>query len=226
MNELTNIAQLLQELPLFYVGVGVLFVLLFVTKNNFTQPANIPQKDHTSILALFTFFFAIIPAVYFGWGFYQAYFPDLKYDEVAGSVDFHVYQPQYLPPKIQQASAFHQRENADFDTSPTIRTHYGKNISQLIADEKSQIIVIDQSKTPTPFSLLAFIESRTEESESQVTIDPIQIPSFPNTPAYLVTNSIVSTVWMHTNDGVLISVTSQTLRTPTEELIKIAESLH
>lgn len=226
MNELTNLTSTLQQLPLFYIGIGLLFILLLFTKNNFSQPPALPHKSHSSILAIFTFLFAILPAGYFGWSFYQLYFPDFKYEEVSATVDFHIFQPKYLPPQIQQQTTFHQTEVPEFNTSPTIRVYYGKNISQLIADKQSQVIVIDQSKTPTPFSFILLLENRTKEMESQVKIAPIQITSFPNAPAYLVSNQIVTSIWIHTNDGVLISITSQTARTPTDELIKIAESLY
>ena len=226
MLEIASIAQLLQKLPLFYGGMIALLVLLILTRKNFTQPENIPQKNKSGLLALFIFVFGVVPATYLGWGFYQAYNPDYKYAEIASSVDFHLYQPRYIPPKLEQETAFHQLDSPLFDSSPTIRVHYGKSITQMTKDNQGQIIVVDQSKTPVPFSLFTYVETRAEKVEEQSRIEPVKIASFPNVPAYLLTNSIISTLWLHTNDGVLISIVSPTAKTPVEELIKIAESLH
>ena len=226
MNEIINLISTLQQLPLFYIGIGVLFILLLLTKNNFSQPPTLPHKSHASLLAIFTFLFAIIPAGYFGWSYYQLYFPDFNYEEVSATVDFHIYQPQYLPPKIQQKTAFHQTDKAVFTTSPTIRATDNRNLSQLVRDDGIQVIVIDQSKTVDPFSMIYFNELLTEKINPSASVSQHNLTSFPNSPAFSISNSSVSMLWLRTRDNVLIMLTSPSSNTALEELIKIAESLH
>ena len=227
MMEIINIFQLLQRLPLFYLGFGLLFLFLLITKNNFTQPPNIPHKSHTSFFAVFSFLFAIIPAVYFGWGFYQAYFPDYQYEKTSLKVDFHIYEPTYLPNKVKQGTIFRISEKPLFSESPTVSVAYGTSMKDALTEQNNQMIVMMQSKVPASFVLLPYIDQR-DETSVPLTKPPtaISITSFPGTSAYLVQQELINQVWLLTKDNVLIVLTSPIRSTPAEELIKIAESLH
>ncbi len=227
MNEIINIYQLLQHLPLLHLGIGVMFILLIRTKNNFSQPSNIPYNSHASIFAVFTFLFAVIPLVYFGWGFYHAYFPDYKYDEILAQVNFHVYRPNYLPNQVQQGTQFTITGQSLFPESPTVHSVYATALDIVEKDQENKLIFLMQSKAPTNFSLLPYIENR-DESSAPLTDTPttISITSFPGTSSYVVHQELITQLYLLTNDNVLIVLTSPKDSTSVEELVKMAESLH
>lgn len=227
MNEILIIFQQLQHIPSLFLGIGSLFILLLLTRGNFAQPPNIPHKDHTSIMALFTFFFAIVPLIFFSWGFYQAYFPDYKYDELSSQLDFHLYQPSYLPSNVRQETAYATTDKPLFPDSPTANAIFATSMKDTFSEPNNQFIVVMQSKAPANFALLPFIEQR-DETSAPLTETPtaITIVSFPNTQAYLVQQELINQVWLLTKDNVLIVLTSPIRSTSAEELIKIAESLH
>lgn len=216
-----EIAQLLLNYtPFLLLGMGVLLLLL---KGNFTQPEDLPSKSHGGIFALFFLVCVIIPTGYLGWGYYQAYFPDYKYDEVASSVTFHVYQPSYLPDGVQLESRYSILEqNQMFEGLPSVRVMYGNGIEHLTQGDK-RLIAITQSQVPAQFELKTYLDSTV--AKEGVNFTEITLANFPNTNAVIQSGSIVNAVWVLTNDGVLISFVSPITRTPTEELVKMADSL-
>ncbi len=227
MNEIITIYQLLQHLPLLHLGVGVIFVLLLITKNNFSQPLNIPHNSHTSFFLVFTFLFAVVPLVYFGWGFYQAYFPDYRYEQIASQLDSHLYRPNYLPSGVVQETPFTISDKPLFPNSPTVNVVFATRIEDTISEPNNQFIIVMQSKAPADFSLLPYIQQR-DETSAPLTTTPkeITIASFPGTMAYLVQQELINQVWLLTKDNVLIVLSSPIKSTSAEELIKIVESLH
>ncbi len=222
---LSSLLSLFLQLPLPLIVIPILFILLLITKKNFNQPPTLPHQSHNSILAIFTLFFGFIPAAYFGWNFYQLYFPDYRYEEASAMVNFHIYQPEYLPPKVKQVTTFHQTNGARLASLNTIRATYASNFTQANSDENYQIIVVDQFKVDDHFSQVEFNRTMVDEFDPSAKIVQHNLVSFPNIVAFSLTNQKVI-LWLKTNDNVLVTLTSPSGNSSLDELIKVAESLH
>ena len=227
MNEILTIFQLIKHIAPLYLGIGGLFILLLITRGNFNQPSNLTHKSYTPLFVVFIFLFAVIPTVYFGWGFYQAYHPDYKYDAIASELNFHIYQPSYLPNNVQQETAYATTDKPLFTDSPTVNAVFATRMKDTFSETNNQLIILMQSKAPSDFALLPYIEQRDETSAPLIEIPTaISITSFPGTTAYLVQQELLNQVWLLTKDNVLIVLTSPVKSTSAEELTKIIESLH
>lgn len=223
---LSSTISLFQLLPLPLIVIPILFFLLLITKKNFNQPPTLPHQSHHTIFTIFTLIFGLLPAVYFGWNFYQLYFPDYRYEAASALVDFHIYQPQYLPPKVKQVTTFHQTNGAILASLKTIRATYASNFSQVNSDENHHIIVVDQSKVDDHFSQVEFNRMLAGDFGPSTKIVEHNLVTFPNIVAFSLTNQKIVILWLKTNDNVLVTLTSPSSNSSLDELIKIAESLH
>ena len=221
-----NFFNLLLQIPLELVLIIVLFILLLLLKKNFSQPDDIPQKSHSWVFSLFFVLFGLAPALYFGWGFYQMKFPNYKYEEVSTQVDFHVYQPTYLPLDIRQASAFVIIDSPIFENLTSVRVAYTKNLEAMERDGQPKVVVLNQSAVPNGLDLFQYLKQTESAKEEPGQIEKISLTTFPGTEAYLVHGSLLTSLWLKTNDGVVIYLSSPTIKTSPEELIAIVESMH
>jgi len=222
---LSELLVYLSTTPIQVIALVLVLLLLLLVKKNCALPIELPTSTHTKLLTIYVILFGLLPALALGWGYFQAYFPNYKYAEMTSEIDFYLYQPEYLPPNFSQITAYHFAKTATLDTPNTVRAHYGTPLSTN-AEKTRRMFVMDQSKIPTPFSLISYADSRMLEMGQDAQLEPVTLQSFPNAPAFILSNSLLSTIMLQTNDGVLISVTSIQTNLSQEELVKVSDSLH
>ncbi|MBU3942188.1 MAG: hypothetical protein KKF74_04725 [Nanoarchaeota archaeon] len=199
-----------------------LFIFLFVSKKNFTLPDTKLSKKTVIFLVLVSIFVLGINISIFGVAYFKAYHPNYEYDKISQQTSYHVYQPSYLPPGIEQASKFYVEKKEFAGNKSSVRSAYDIPISSIAKGLKPIITVITQTQVDSSFDIKNYVLS-TYKGDNPPNIQPITLPNFPNRQAYLQTGGFAKTVYVIATDNVFISIASP--KETEENLQKIANSL-
>ena len=128
-------------------------------------------------------------------------FPNYKYEEVSTQVDFHVYQPTYLPLDIRQASAFVIIDSPIFENLTSVRVSTQRIWKPWSAMVNQRWWSLNQSAVPNGLDLFQYLK----QTESAKEEPPVRLKNladhFSWTEAYLVHDSLLTGLWLKTNDG-------------------------
>lgn len=202
----------------FYI---ISFILLVVSFNKFHIPDKALSKvSKMFFLLLFLFFF--LPMCIFTFSAYwQAFHPNLRYNEMQSKVDFHIYKPKKFPESLSYATIYRFNERNLVGKKNVVFVAISAPLTEM--GKKKPMITINQVGVEPSFDMLSYLSTVDTKYIKEV----LEFPKTIDKKAYYTYNPSspigLKSIVFETKDHVFISIAG--VRTKKEDLLQLAESL-
>lgn len=209
-------------IDLLLLLVGLILLIIFKNKFAFSDaPLSLTARVVIAIVAIMTIFPS---AAYYLYAYNLAQNPNFKHAEITEQVGYHVYFPTYIPDGRQQESVFHVDEEKFAGQPSAVRTTFSYPLMEGIKKDKTGLIVLLQTQVDENFKLEEHLnETITNNPNVDYSLEPIVLVGYEDRPAYTLTASFLSQVYLQTEDNVVVAALAP--KEPVQNLVRMIGSV-